>query len=198
MDTASVDRIIQEKHLIREAVLRARRAIPTASKESADLAITGRVLSIPAVSGAGSVSVYCSLPEEVSTSKIISSLTAGGKTVALPRVAGGTLAFFGVRGLEDCEPGVFGLMEPKTTCPKVHPTDIGCFLVPGLAFDRTGYRIGWGKGYYDRALAEAPSAVRIGISYGCQIIDRVPRTAGDIPMNLIVTESETIVPHPAD
>jgi 5-formyltetrahydrofolate cyclo-ligase len=193
MDTTSLDEILERKHVLRGSILASRRAISPDNKSEYDRIIRERVLRIAAVTTAQTVAAYCSLPEEVATAGIVETLLGEGKTLALPRVAGNSLAFFSVRGQEDCEPGVFGLMEPKTTCPKVLVSDIGCFLVPGLAFDRQGYRLGWGKGYYDRAMA-GTTVPKVGLAYDCQIVPDVPHTSGDLPMTLIVTESGILSP----
>ena len=92
------------------------------------------------------------------------------------------------------EPGRFGIREPK---PQVGTpqaiADIDAILVPAVAFDRRGYRVGYGGGYYDRFLPELRGrAVRVGLAFACQLVDSVPAGAHDVPVDFIVTETEII------
>jgi 5-formyltetrahydrofolate cyclo-ligase len=86
--------------------------------------------------------------------------------------------------------GHFGLREPRETAPLVELAAVSAFIVPGLAFDRAGGRIGWGRGYYDVTLAAAnPQALRIGIAFECQLVEQVPRDPHDIHLHYVVTEA---------
>lgn len=87
-------------------------------------------------------------------------------------------------------PGRFGIPEPVDATTVLPPT-IDVVLVPGLAFDRDGGRLGWGRGYYDRALATAPHAARVGVCLEPGIVSHVPMEAHDLPMHWVVTPSAT-------
>ena len=87
----------------------------------------------------------------------------------------------------------FGLREPAADNPEVPLDQIDVMVIPGLAFDSTGTRLGWGKGYYDRALA-LTRAVRIGYCFALQIVPHVPRESYDIPMHHLVTEDGALSP----
>jgi 5-formyltetrahydrofolate cyclo-ligase len=87
----------------------------------------------------------------------------------------------------------FGLREPQARTAEVALEDISVFFVPGLAFDREGGRIGWGRGHYDATFAARPDALRVGLAFECQIVERVPREAHDTLVNIIITEVATHV-----
>ena len=121
-----------------------------------------------------------------------------GQRVVCPRVAGAdTLDHFEVTDLDAFVEGPMGLREPDPD--RSEPIDLGevdVMLVPALAFDRSGIRLGYGAGYYDRALAELRRhgrATVIGLAYDEQVVDELPREAHDQPVDLIVTETRTIV-----
>jgi 5-formyltetrahydrofolate cyclo-ligase len=84
----------------------------------------------------------------------------------------------------------FGLLEPPGSAPAAELTEIECFFVPGIAFDRTGGRVGWGRGYYDNTFARAPQATRIGVAFECQVVERVPVAEHDIPLHGLLTEAQ--------
>jgi 5-formyltetrahydrofolate cyclo-ligase len=108
-----------------------------------------------------------------------------------------------IDSLDELEVNTFDLLEPPLTlrlntarqCP---PGEVDLFLIPGLAFDMAGGRIGYGRGYYDSLLANAsPGSTLIGLAFDCQIVDRVPMTGHDVPVGLIVTESGVHQVNPA-
>jgi len=91
-------------------------------------------------------------------------------------------------------PSRFGLREPSADAPAVAVDDIAAFAVPGLAFDRQGGRVGWGRGHYDATFAvAAPSALRIGLAFACQVVEHVVREPHDEALHIIITEVTTHV-----
>mgnify|MGYP002530928218 CR=1 FL=1 len=88
--------------------------------------------------------------------------------VAVPRVAGREMDFYEIHDMTDLQPGYQGILEPAEYCPKVEATE-GMMLLPGLAFDREGHRVGYGGGYYDRYLTAYPDCIRAGIAYRMQV-----------------------------
>ena len=114
---------------------------------------------------------------------------AAEKTVLLPRVEGDLLVFHQVYEPEDLEPGAFGVMEPNPQkCPAIDPREAGIIFVPGLAFTSEGKRLGRGRGYYDRLLANLPpSALRVGVCFHSQIIDSIETEAHDEDVDLVLS-----------
>jgi 5-formyltetrahydrofolate cyclo-ligase len=113
--------------------------------------------------------------------------------VILPRVVAGRaeLALYWVEDLErQCTVGHWGLCEPvPALCAAVLPDAVGIVIVPGLAFDDRGYRIGYGRGYFDRLLASAPQAQRLGAGYALQRVQQVPTDPWDHPVHAYISEN---------
>ncbi|CAN5866461.1 5-formyltetrahydrofolate cyclo-ligase [soil metagenome] len=175
--------------LRRDGLSDAERAVASAViAERADAAIAERDARV--------VALYAAKGTEVATAKLDAALRARGIRVVYPRISGGdrTLAFVATR-VEDLVLGTFGLREPAAALPAESLESIDVFVVPGVAFDRAGGRLGWGRGFYDATLATA-RGVRLGLAFECQMVDEVTHEPHDIPMNLIVTEvaTRTVVP----
>ena len=137
-----------------------------------------------------------SKPGEVDTLGLIRTALAEGKRVCVPVIdqkdAG--LGLAEIDSLDNLQPGYFGILEPCCSVRQPYdslPWDLA--VVPGIAFDRRGHRIGFGKGYYDRLLA-ANSSPRVGLAFGFQVIEPFATLPHDVPMDLIITEKETIRP----
>lgn len=119
----------------------------------------------------------------------IERIWRGGSGVVLPRVAGGNLVLHEVAGMDQLERGAFGIWEPRATLPEWTPVPSLC-LVPGLAFDAGGRRLGRGKGYYDRLLERlGPAVETVGIFFSCQEISAVPCEPHDRALDKILTET---------
>ena len=111
-----------------------------------------------------------------------------GKEVYFPRACGESLTFHKVESLEELKPGRFGVPEPDSGSVSIEPGKLDLVIVPGTAFDSTGNRVGYGKGYYDRLLINIPIERRIGAVYGFQVLDTVPAGEHDQAVGVVVTE----------
>ncbi|MBO6188901.1 MAG: 5-formyltetrahydrofolate cyclo-ligase [Prevotella sp.] len=141
----------------------------------------------PRIAAAQTVMLYCALPDEVQTLPLISRLASEGKTVLLPRVTSDTqMELRRYTGKGDLEQGAFGIMEP--TGPLFDDyAHIDVAVVPGVAFDRQGHRLGRGKGYYDRFFARVPLYIyKIGVCFPFQIVDTLPTDAHDIAVDSVI------------
>ena len=136
---------------------------------------------------AQTVLMYYSLPDEVYTHEAIDRLVADGKRVLLPVVTGeNTMQLHTYESAADLQKGAYGIMEPTGELfSDLQKIDIA--VVPGMAFDCHGNRMGRGKGYYDRFLALAPQTYKIGIGFSFQLFDDIPSTPLDIKMDEIIT-----------
>ncbi|WP_077610797.1 5-formyltetrahydrofolate cyclo-ligase [Clostridium sp. Marseille-P2415] len=175
-----------EKNEIRKWVKEQRKALDAAAATRWNEAICEQLLNLEEIRRAFCVYCYASLHHEAGTWKLIESLLKQGKYIAVPKVAGRELEFYAIFGKTDLEEGVMGIMEPKPSCLKIHDLKAPV-IVPGIAFDKTGNRIGYGGGYYDRFFEREPHHLRIAIAYGFQMFDRVPAESHDICMDRIIT-----------
>lgn len=133
--------------------------------------------------------LYSALPDEVSTQALIDELAAQGKTVLLPRVISDTdMELRRYSGPADLQQGSFGIWEPTGELFTDYDT-IDVAVIPGMAFDNEGHRLGRGKGYYDRFLAKlSPTTYKIGLCFSWQRVDHVPTDAHDIPMDEVIEQ----------
>jgi 5-formyltetrahydrofolate cyclo-ligase len=177
--------------------IRARLAKMTAGdRAAASTEACLRVLGLPAYAAARSLLFFSSLSDEPDTAPLVAQAWQDGKRVFFPRVRPDG-AFLEIRAVTErghLRPGAFGIPEPDPArCPEESPTKIDFALVPGLAFDRSGHRLGRGRGYYDRLLAELPPACfRAGFFFACQELPAVPREPHDQRLHAVVTEREMI------
>jgi 5-formyltetrahydrofolate cyclo-ligase len=140
---------------------------------------------------------------ELDPAPALAELGARGAELALPRLSadGGELRFHRAGPELPLVAGPFGLSEPDPRSPAVPLTGIDVMLVPGLAFDARGRRLGFGRGYYDRALSGAPAGARpalIGLAYEFQIVPECPADEGDVGVDLIVTDARIIRPEASE
>ena len=180
-----------ERSGMRRRARRIRDAIPPADRARLSVRVCDRALSLLAAVGTDTVMVYVSFRSEVETAALVAELRRTYR-VAAPRVAAaGRMEAM----LMDTQPLVcsrLGVMEPPATAALVEPESIDAVLVPGLAFDGDGYRLGYGGGYYDRFLARCSRALRIGLTFEAQMVESVRPHARDQPLDHIVTERRTI------
>jgi 5-formyltetrahydrofolate cyclo-ligase len=165
-----------------------------AEKGPKDDAIRQTLLSLPELKRAGTVLFYVSIGGEVRTEEAISETLRMGKKVLVPFANANdrTLKISEIHDLDELSPGAFGIPEPKH--PKEFPlNEIDLVVIPGIAFDRSGNRVGYGMGFYDRFLNNLKKNVPlVAVAYDFQIVDSVPRDANDIRVHKIVTEKEVI------
>lgn len=139
---------------------------------------------------AGTVLLYHALSDEVDTSCLFDNARLMGKHILLPRVVGDELELC-VYSPDTLSRGAFGIMEPTgEVFPLSRYAEIDLAVIPGMAFDRRGARLGRGKGYYDRLLPLLPGAYKLGLCYAFQLLDFLPTEQHDICMNEVVTDEK--------
>ena len=181
------------KERLRKRVLATRMGLDRGQVEVSGQAILKRVLGLEAYRRAKLVHTYVSSKEnEVDTRTLICTCLAQDKRVAVPVVMPGTktLAHALIDGLDQLVVGPWGLAQPDPAAATWLPAEarIDLVVVPGLAFDRRGQRIGWGGGYYDRFLAQV-QAVKIGLCYDELVLDCIPGEPHDVPVDMVVAET---------
>lgn len=181
------------KDSLRRVVLARRRAPDPEQRAAAAAAVSERLFSLSEAAGARTILAFASTGTEISTDAIVERALAEGRAVLLPYVAGpGDLRAAPIRTVEDLAPGYRGIREPARRVP-VDPGTAGVVLVPGVAFDAGGRRLGYGGGFYDRFLAAVPRRVpRIGLAFDLQIVDAVPEGEGDERVDAVVTEERVL------
>lgn len=136
---------------------------------------------------ARNILTYYSLPDEIQTIQSISNWSKY-KNIYLPKVNGFDLEI--IKYNKSLNLGAFNIYEPIGPTENINTIDL--IIVPGIAFDKQGNRLGRGKGYYDRLLSKS-SSLKIGIGYDFQIFDRIATESHDIPMDAIITPSHTLI-----
>lgn len=132
------------------------------------------------------VMLYCALSDEVPTQGVMDELVAQGKTVLLPRVINDTeMELCRYAGNKDLRQGAYGIMEPTGEVFTDYDA-IDVAIIPGMAFDEAGHRLGRGKGYYDRFLARVPNLYKIGLCFSWQVVPHIPCDEHDIRMDRII------------
>ncbi|MDR3228680.1 MAG: 5-formyltetrahydrofolate cyclo-ligase [Puniceicoccales bacterium] len=193
-----------EKKRIRDVVRLRRELVLAANPAAADpLAESVRISEIlrtlPFWDTVRSPCIYLALPSEAPTTTILTDCFSRQLTVLAPRVSGDILTLHRITADTPLTHGAFGILEPPAAAPVAFPVADGgvcecdCFLVPGVAFDLLGGRVGHGKGFYDRLLAQIPlSTPRVGLAWEWQIFKEVPVVKHDVRMDWIVTPERAV------
>jgi 5-formyltetrahydrofolate cyclo-ligase len=189
---SAADRLRAQKEALRARVRAERDALPAPERARGSGEIAVRLFGLPIVQAARTVMAFSSFGSEVDTGPIIERLTAEGRRLALPRVEGREIVAVAYRPGDPLARAWFGAMEPMAS-RAIRPGEIDVVVTPGLAFDRRGYRVGYGAGFYDRFLAKTrPDTLRVGICFALQVVAEVPSGRNDRPVDVVVTEREVI------
>ena len=186
----------EAKLALRREVLARRDALPADVRAAASTAIAQRVAALPKFVAARAVLLTLAFRSEWNTRPLVHAALAAAKTVVVPRVDRQT-RMLDLHSIDDPDrdvvPGHLDILEPLPSCPQVPPEAIEFVLVPGVAFDVDGRRLGYGGGYYDRLLPLlAPGAPRVAGAFDIQIVERVPAAPHDVRVDAIVTESRIV------
>jgi 5-formyltetrahydrofolate cyclo-ligase len=200
--------LVDQKRKLRREMAERRAGLPQAEREACARAVASRLLALPGVEaarargGAPWLSGYVAFRGELDPAGAMQAARDAGFRLALPRietVKPPRLCFHEVRGPQlaaELAAGPHGLSEPMASCPDVAVDALDVMLVPGLAFDAAGRRLGHGGGYYDdtgrRLRAGRPDALMIGLCYDFQVVDACPADERDVPVDLVVTERRVL------
>jgi len=179
---------------LRQVVRERRAALDPAWRAEQSAMVQARLMALPPMVSAVLVGLYVALPGEVDMSDLEGALTSTGRSICVPAFdpARGAYALALVTPTTRYIEAPFGLREPDDA-EWADPASLGCVVVPGVAFDEAGHRIGHGGGHYDRMLAET-SALKIGVAFDFQLFDGVPAEAHDITMDIVVTPTRVLGP----
>lgn len=185
----------QSKAELRELLRAARAALPAAARAEAAAAVAEALLALDELGGAGPFLLYAAFGDELLVDRAIEGLLERGATVCLPRVNGADIDAVPVRALADLVPGWRGVREPPAGAPAIAPGALRAAVVPGLAFDTRGNRLGYGGGHFDQLLARLdPAAVVVGVAYDLQVVEALPAEAHDRPVRVVRTECRELRP----
>ncbi len=180
---------------IRKDILYKRNSLSESEIINNSKIISIRVIATQEYQSSKSIGVYYPIGSEVNTFDIIKHSIDNKKDVGLPRVIDSTkIEFFKV--IEDSfekikfTKGKYGIFENSVSTTSIDQMDL--LIIPGIAFDLQGNRIGYGKGYYDRLLSSRKAKYVIGLAFETQVINEIPNNDYDIPVNIIITEKRTI------
>lgn len=186
-----------DKREIRKRIMSLRNAMPLEAIAAKSCEIVRRLKELQEIRESSTLMVFLSFGSEVVTDGLIEWGWDTGKRIVVPlcRPEGRVLTPCLIGGFDELETGHYGIREPKADRLRVVPPgEIDAVLVPAVAFDRRGYRVGYGGGYYDRFLRKVPRAARIGAVFACQIVPEVPIDRYDVQVDRIATEEGIIIP----
>jgi len=184
---------LQKKHHLRAAAHL--RRLHQQDGDRLSRVIFERLARLPQYAGARTVLCYVSFRSEVSTHAFLAQMWADGKRVVVPYCVAKHLELFCLSSFDDLVPGTLGILEPK---PELREQDhrraqvqeLELLVIPGLALDRQGGRVGYGKGYFDRLLPGArPDALLAAVAFECQLFDAVPMQPYDVRVDAVITET---------
>jgi 5-formyltetrahydrofolate cyclo-ligase len=186
--------MLLDKSAIRKEALKRRDDITHSAKSQKDSAITAKVLSLDVLIPAYKILLYASFKSEVDTTNLIKYCLSQGKHVVLPKVDAKKmlLMLYEIKDISELNRGYMGIPEPNANIDNLRfVNDMDIIIVPGVAFDSHCNRLGYGKGFYDRLLAEADGSV-VGLAYEEQMDESLPAGQHDIRMDIIVTDERII------
>ncbi len=180
------------KRSIRSHFLAERKSRPSQICADSSSEIQRRFMCSDLFRDARCLALYSAIHNEVSTDEIVEQVLGSEKTLVFPRVRGEDLEFVLIESTADLVPGAFGVKEPKG-CNLVPVEKIDLVVVPGVAFDQRGHRLGYGRGYYDRALARCRrQCMKVGFAYDSQLVEELPAAHYDETLSVLITESQTL------
>ncbi|MCC9603454.1 5-formyltetrahydrofolate cyclo-ligase [Stieleria sp. JC731] len=203
----------QAKNVIRDQARKRRRerfAEAPAERDRVSDIICSQVDQLAGYTESKCVLWYVGVRDEVATQRRIATELERGATsrrgsspttdrrILVPFCEGNDLVLFDLHSIEELERGAFGILEPAANLKAeperlVSPEAVDFAIIPGLAFDTSGHRMGYGRGFYDRTLQRlVPNTPRVALAFDCQMFDRVPTEAHDVTMDWVITESGII------
>lgn len=180
----------EQKKLLRKTMLQKRKELSDCETAVKNSAITEKLLNLEKVQSAELILPFVSAKGEVGTREFISKCLEAGKTVAVPRcIDGSNMEFCVIHTFDDLEKGMYGIDEPKQHCEIIKAVNAqnSVLIVPALCFNPDGYRLGYGKGYYDRFISRY-KGYTVGVCYSEFMTDDIPVDEYDRCVDTVITE----------
>ncbi len=191
-----IPRRYMKKRELRERMLELREGMLHSEVAAMSKTIHTYLQSLPSFRNAKNIFLYASTRNEVETDDIIVNLLQAGKGVAIPVVNKGTkeIVFSFIESLDELMPSTYGIREPLPNSLRPVALDsVDLIIIPGVAFDMRGYRLGYGGGYYDRFLEKLPEGVhKMGLAFDFQVLEALPVEEHDLKVDTIITEERII------
>ena len=191
--------IFNEKKILRKEILTKRKNIDIVEKEKMDRKICDKFYESKYYRDAKNIFIYISYDSEINTKEIINKALIDNKKIYVPRTEFKTRLMDAVEiiSLDNLIESEYGILEPSIEEPHIEPNELDLIVVPGVAFDRNGGRIGYGAGFYDRYFKKInkdniKKIQKLALAYDFQILEKVPMNEQDVPVNYIITEKEFI------
>lgn len=177
------------KKAVRIQMLKERSCLDEVERVQKGAAAQSIIIGLELFRAARTLALYAPIRQEIDTSVIHHAALAAHKCLCYPRVEQEHLRFFHVKSLAELVVGRFGVLEPAPGSLEIAPARLELLLLPGVAFDRRGFRLGYGRGFYDRFLgASCFTGSKIGFAYDFQLLDCLPVGRHDQPVDLLVTD----------
>ncbi len=177
-----------DKKEFRKKMTMIRDSLPKSVQDEAPEKCMSHLRSFEEYKNAEIIYIFVSFRSELNTRKMIPEILKDGKRVAVPKVIGKEMIFKEIHSLGDCEPGIWGILEPKENTYLIE--EKGMILMPGLGFDTEGHRIGYGGGFYDKYLEKHPDFVKVALAYDEQVVEEIPYEDHDIIVNYLLIPSK--------
>jgi 5-formyltetrahydrofolate cyclo-ligase len=196
-ENPALDPIASAKHAARERARETRECLDlTVCREHA-ASVARLLLELPELDGVTTVLTYAALPAELDPSIAIARLRQRGVRIAYTRIESpGTLVVHEVDSETELIPGPLSIRQPSADSPRIPHEEIDAVIVPGVAFDATGARLGYGGGYFDRLLPMLrPDCARIGVAFDEQLLSEIPAEEHDEHVDVVVTPTRVLRPN---
>lgn len=188
-----------DKKILRKEILDKRKNIDKVEKEKMDRKILDKFYESKYYKEAKNIFIYISYDTEINTIEIINKCLKENKKIYVPRAELKTRVMDAVeiKSLDNLMESSYGILEPSVDEPHIDPNELDLIVVPGVAFDRSGGRVGYGAGFYDRYFKKIDEdnvrrITKLALAYDFQVLDKVPTDENDVPVNYIITEKEFI------
>ena len=177
-----------EKNLIRKQMKQPRADMTRTERFEKSMQIFEKLITVPEFKRADRIYTYVSMDNEIDTIMLIDYSLSIEKRVFVPRVSGKDMEFYEISDISELSPGYMGIYEPDINGKELDYPRTGFMCMPGLAFDRSYNRIGYGGGFYARYLSVENKLYKAALAYEAQLLESIPAQDGDVRPDMIVTE----------
>ena len=178
----------------RKEALKLRRQLSPREVQALSASVRENLLHLPEYNASQIIACYVAKQHEVQTAEILKMALASGKRIVVPRSdpVSFSLTFHEIHGLDELQLGNFGVLEPAQDSKTISLTKVDLVIVPVVAWDSRGNRMGYGMGYFDRALKDKGKVRCVGLAFEIQLRDPLPTSSTDIPLDMIITEKRVV------